>query len=176
MPQSSSTLALILSILALLTGAYSVWQIVSLNKIRKTFFAGTQALNLESVILKLEAELKTGREQQIVLENALSELRQQFTFAVQKVGLVRFNPFQDGGGNFSFSLAILDEHNTGIVLTSMHGRQQNRIYTKKIDEGKSDSQLTDEEIQALTMANNKFHADKNEEEMPKKTSRKKLNK
>jgi hypothetical protein len=69
---------------------------------------------------------------------------------------VRFNPFNDGGGNFSFSLALLDSHNTGIIITSMYGREQNRIYTKKIEDGKSDSPLNEEEKQAVEKANSKI--------------------
>jgi len=153
---SVSNIALILSGLALLLGAYSVWQAVSLNRLRKIFFAGSQGLDVESVILTLEQELKSSRARQEVLEHELMELRSKLGFAIQKLGLVRFNPFQAGGGNFSFCLAILDEHNSGVVLTSMHGRQQNRIYTKKIDNGKCDTQLTEEEIQAVHMANNTF--------------------
>jgi hypothetical protein len=150
------TASLILSILAVLAAAYCVWQIRSLNKLRGIFFAGSQALDLESVILRLEQELKSGRSQQEILEKELADLRYQFGFAVQKVGLVRFNPFEDGGGNFSFTLALLDQHNNGFVLTSMHGRQQNRIYTKKIDDAKSDSQLTEEEVKAVEIAHDKF--------------------
>lgn len=150
------TLVLILSILALIIGLYCVWQISSLNKLRQTFFAGSRAINLESVILSLERELNSVREQQAVLENALTELRHNFGFAIQKVGLVRFNQFEGGGGNFSFTLAILDEHDSGIILTSMHGREQNRIYTKKIDAGKSDSVLTEEEQHAVAIANSKI--------------------
>ena len=76
------------------------------------------------------------------------------------VGLIRFNPFNDGGGNFSFALALLDAHNTGVIITSMYGREQNRVYTKKIVEGECENQLTDEEIQAIELANSKFQEPK----------------
>lgn len=152
------TITLILSILALVTGVYCLWQAVSLKRLRKSFFAGSRAINLENVILRLEQELKDSRQNQAVLEQALTELKQNLTFAVQKLGLVRFNPFDDGGGNFSFCLALLDAHNSGIVITSMYGREQNRIYTKKIDAGKSETQLTEEEKQAIAMANSKIPA------------------
>jgi hypothetical protein len=150
------TITLILSILALLGAIYCVWQIFSLNKMRKAFFAGERALDLENVIYGLKQELQSSQEHQKFLESTLTELRQQSTFAVQRVGLVRFNPFNDGGGNFSFSLALLDSHNTGIIITSMYGREQNRIYTKKIEDGKSDSPLNEEEKQAVEKANSKI--------------------
>lgn len=134
---------------------YCLWQITSLNRLRKSFFKSSDGLDLEQVIYSLSSSLQDGQRQQQALENALIELREKTSFAVQKVGLVRFNPFDDGGGNFSFCLALLDEHNSGVVITSMHGRQQNRIYTKKIDDGKSDSQLNDEELQAVKNAHYK---------------------
>jgi hypothetical protein len=104
----------------------------------------------------LGEEITKGQKRQDYLETALANLTDKTSYGVQKVGLVRFNPFEDGGGNFSFTLALLDEHNCGVVLTSIHGRQQNRIYTKKITDGKADAQLTEEEEQAIISAHTKF--------------------
>lgn len=146
----------VLSVIALLATLYCFWKLWTFTSLKKTFFAGSHALDLESVILSLKAELESSQRQQHILENTLAELEHKTAFAIQKVGLVRFNPFSDGGGNFSFSLALLDSHNTGIILTSMHGREQNRIYTKKIDTGKCEIQLTQEEQQAVIVANNKY--------------------
>lgn len=149
------TITLILAGLALILAGYSAWQIVSFSRLKKTFFVGDKAVSLESVIYSLKSELEDSRRQEDVLLKSLTQLKQDFRFAVQKVGLVRFNPFGDGGGNFSFCLALLDQNDTGIVITSMYGREQNRIYTKKIDHGKSDSKLTEEEEQAVEKANSK---------------------
>jgi hypothetical protein len=149
------TITLILSILAFFVGLYCLWQIISLNGLRKNFFAGGRAINLENVIVALQQELQDSRQHQAILEQTFSELRNNLNFAIQKVGLVRFNPFSDGGGNFSFSLALLDLQDSGVVITSMYGREQNRIYSKKIDLGKCDSQLTEEEQQAVSLANSK---------------------
>lgn len=165
------TINLILSALAIIAGGYCLWQIYSLNRLRKTFFAGTKGLDLESVIHILEQELKDSRASQAVLEQALTELKSQLGLAVQKVGVVRFNPFGDSGGNFSFSLALLNEHNSGVVITSMYGREQNRIYTKSLENGKSEAQLTLEEQQAVSNADGKFPTLKpNELKKPKRKS------
>ncbi len=152
---SLSVITLFIGALGLVLAGFSLWQIRSLNRLRQTFFAGTKALDLESVIQGLKQELKDSQQHQRILEQALTELKKNLTFSVQKVGLVRFNPFKDGGGNFSFALALLDWHNTGVVITSMYGREQNRIYTKKIDQGKSEGQLTAEEQEAMLTANKK---------------------
>lgn len=147
------TITLILAVLALILGVYSAWKAVSINKLKKTFFAGEKALSLESVIYSLKQELESGQNQQKILGQELAKLKAETAFAVQRVGLVRFNPFNDGGGNFSFCLALLDRQNSGVIITSMYGREQNRIYTKSIEQGKCEIQLTDEEQQAVQKAN-----------------------
>jgi hypothetical protein len=74
---------------------------------------------------------------------------------VQKVGVVRYSPFNDGGGNYSFSLALLNAHDSGVVITNMYGRQQSRVYTKRLEKGKSELPLTEEEMRAVSLANQK---------------------
>jgi hypothetical protein len=69
--------------------------------------------------------------------------------AIQHIGLVRFNPFDDTGGNQSFSLALLDENADGVVLSSLHSRTATRMYVKAILGGRSDAPLSDEEQAAL---------------------------
>ncbi len=148
----SPIFSLILSLTGLLGAAYCVWQIWKFNALRKTFFSGKNAVDLEEVIINLQAALNQSQQQQAELEEALKNLKHKSSFAMQKLGLVRFNPFDDGGGNFSFSLALLDLHDTGVVITSMHGRQQNRIYTKTIQNGNSETPLTEEEQKAVSLA------------------------
>lgn len=148
---------LVIAILAL-TVAIVVWlSLRSFNKLRQTFFAGPSGGNLETAINALTDNLHQLSQQQLTLEQHVQKLQSNFQMAVQKVGVVRFNPFADGGGNFSFSIALLDGHNTGLIITSMHGREQNRIYSKKILAGKSDSQLTEEEQQAIDRAEELHH-------------------
>jgi len=152
---SAQNISLILGVLALVLGLYGLWQITSINRLRKTFFVGRNGADMEGVILSLKEQLQDSQRQQAVLEQALKSTQEILNFAVQKVGLVRFNPFQDGGGNFSFSLALLDNQDNGVIITSMYGREQNRIYTKRILAGGSDAQLTKEEMEAVAFANSK---------------------
>jgi Protein of unknown function (DUF4446) len=69
-----------------------------------------------------------------------------------RVGLVRFNPFEDTGGNQSFALALLDGRGDGFVVSSLHSRTGTRIYAKAIAKGASDAALSDEETTALKQA------------------------
>jgi hypothetical protein len=72
--------------------------------------------------------------------------------AIQRVGLVRFNPFEDTGGNQSFALALTDAAGTGFVVNSLHSRNGTRVYAKAIVEGRSDGALSAEETEALRFA------------------------
>ncbi len=69
-----------------------------------------------------------------------------------RVGLVRFNPFEDTGGNQSFALALLDGRGDGFIVSSLHSRTGTRIYAKSIAKGASDAALSDEETAALKQA------------------------
>jgi Protein of unknown function (DUF4446) len=72
--------------------------------------------------------------------------------AVQRVGLVRYNPYEDTGGNQSFALALLDADANGVVLTSLHSRNATRVYLRTIVAGRCDAALSAEEAEALRQA------------------------
>jgi hypothetical protein len=72
--------------------------------------------------------------------------------AFQRVGLVRYNPFEETGGNQSFALALLDAAGDGWVLSSLHARSGTRVYAKGISAGRSDAGLSDEETAAIKQA------------------------
>jgi hypothetical protein len=72
--------------------------------------------------------------------------------AFQRVGLVRYNPFEETGGNQSFALALLDADGNGWVLSSLHARSGTRIYAKTITAGRSEAALSTEEADAIRQA------------------------
>jgi len=86
------------------------------------------------------------------LDGRLPVVEDQGRRAVQYVGVVRFNPFEDTGGNQSFALALLDSKRDGIVVSSLHSRQNTRVYLKAIVGGRSETALSDEESEALRKA------------------------
>ena len=73
---------------------------------------------------------------------------------IQKVGIIRFNPFNDMGGNQSFVIALLDDKNNGFVISSIFVKDGNRVYAKAIRGSKSDHLLSDEELEAIERAIN----------------------
>ena len=71
---------------------------------------------------------------------------------VRRVGLLRYDAFEDVGGRLSFSCALLDDHGTGVVLTSINGRQETRVYAKPVTAGTSSYNLSTEEREAIRQA------------------------
>lgn len=82
----------------------------------------------------------------------LAKLKQEGKEAVSKVGIVRFNPFRETGGDQSFCIALLDGNNNGVVVTSYYGREANRVYAKPIQGGSSEYELAKEEQEAIEKA------------------------
>lgn len=99
----------------------------------------------------LERVYELGREVDRLVSRT-GRLEESAPRALQRVGLVRFNPFEDTGGNQSFALALLDAEGNGWVLSSLHARTGTRVYAKAIREGRSDGALSDEETAAIKQA------------------------
>lgn len=83
----------------------------------------------------------------------LRGFKQQFLKSVQKVGLKRYNPYRDTGGDQSFSVALLDGRGNGLVLTSLHSRAGTRVFAKPVERGKESSfPLSVEEQEVVAQA------------------------
>jgi hypothetical protein len=113
---------------------------------------GAEGRSLEAI---LDAHLKKvyglARELEgIAVRTEILEAAQRRSF--QRLGLVRYNPFEETGGNQSFALALLDADGDGWILSSLHARAGTRVYAKAITGGRSDAGLSAEEIAALAQA------------------------
>jgi len=86
------------------------------------------------------------------ISKELADLKKESKFSIQKTGIVRFNPFSEIGGDQSFSVALLDANNDGVVITSLYTREGNRVYGKPIKNSQSEYQLSDEEKNAINKA------------------------
>ena len=129
---------------------------------QKAFFSGKQAADLEDVILGNQKQIQVTQNDVKKLYEIAAKINRLALGSLHKVGMIRFNPFQDIGGNQSFSLALLDYENSGIVISSLYSREGVRIYAKSVVQGKSPGfPLTDEEKQAIqtaTILKNKLQA------------------
>lgn len=99
---------------------------------------GQRIERLEQAVRMLNA---TDKRQQVLIDGS-----------VRHVALVRFDAFEDVGGRLSFSCALLDDHGTGVVLTSINGRQETRVYAKPVTMGSSSYNLSTEEAEAIREA------------------------
>lgn len=104
----------------------------------------------------LNHQMSTMKETDKLLKDfkdKLAKLESDLPNNLKKVGLVRFNPFRQLGGNQSFSLALLDEESNGVVLSALHSRDSTRVYAKPVVGGKeADYTLSDEEKEAVKIA------------------------
>lgn len=94
-------------------------------------------------------ELEGLREKYDLLFKEIEVIKKEQEFSFQKIGLVRFNPFPGIGGDYSFSLAIANKKNNGVLITSFYTREGSSIYSKIIKDGKTDHSLIEEEKRAL---------------------------
>lgn len=108
--------------------------------------------NLEKKIEKYYESSKQIEEKYTKLLDMVTDLDKTMKSNIQKVGLVRYNPFEEMGGNLCFALALLDGENNGVVLNGIHSRTGSFTYAKPIQMGVSIYMLSEEEIKAVQMA------------------------
>lgn len=147
-----SYIALAASIIALILGGYAVFASRKMRNLRQFFKDENQPENLEEVVEHIVHKLGQFDNHAEQTNSALDGLSKQLNTATQHVGVIRYDSNADDGGNLSFSAALLDADQSGIVITSLHGRQNNRIYAKAISQGKSENMLSSEEQEALIQA------------------------
>lgn len=145
-------LILVIALVALIVGGLALRGQYSLKRRFTDVLGGTETGSLESTLSAHMTRVEEVDHRLGELESEYKRLSITNSLASQKISIVRFNPFGDTGGDQSFSLAVLDAHDSGYVLTSIHGRQGTRVYVKPVDFGKSKYTLSAEEEQALSQA------------------------
>lgn len=124
----------------------------ALTRRYNAFMTGSDAASLEGL---LEETLTRAREQSEALRDLRFALRQLETSqkrTIQRIGIVRFNAFPDTGSDLSFAVALLDGHGDGVVISSLYGREESRVYAKPVRGGRSTYHLTPEEEKAISEA------------------------
>lgn len=114
---------------------------------------GIVSQDLKTVLEKILSQVDLSEEKIEKLVGRCQRLEEEGRLHIKKIGILRFNPFKDTGGNQSFVLAFLDEGNSGLVLSSLYTRTGNRWYAKKVKEGKGlEHELSKEEEEAIKKA------------------------
>lgn len=146
--------ALGLAIIAIIFGIWGVAQARSVKRRYLSVFGTDKPESVERLVSALHERVDTAVDQFDGLSSRIGEAETQLTRGISRMGLVRFNPFMDTGSDLSFSLALLNDNGDGIVLTSLWGRDEVRLYAKPIDHHESRYVLSQEEKQALDLARN----------------------
>ena len=115
-------------------------------------FGGKRPGDLEEVLRAVAKGLRELDASRDEVEKYLETVEKRLRRSVQHVGIVRFNPFEDAGGDQSFAIAVLDESKNGIVISSLYGRGMSRIYAKPLEKAASRYQLSEEEKRAIAEA------------------------
>lgn len=132
--------------------------LVKFSKLNKKYKNFMQKLgngkNLEEDLETYMYRVDKVEKQNADIFNQIKNLENDLTKCIQKVGMVRYNAFQDTGSDLSFALALLDENNDGVVLNGIYSREMSNIYAKPVEKGKSNYTLSEEESQAIQKAIN----------------------
>lgn len=142
--------------LLLIWNIFLQWNISRIKKAQKVFLAGKNGADLENFILEQKKELDTQKKNLSHLASAHAQTKNLAFSGIHQVGMLRFNPFRDIGGDQSFSLALLNGQKDGIVISSLYSREGVRIYAKTVKNGTAVKYpLTKEEETAIEIAGKK---------------------
>jgi hypothetical protein len=148
-----AAIALVLAGLALVAMyLLQSFQVTRLKRRIDGLTGGVEDGDLETILGQhLETVHQVGRDLDD-LADRLSVLESTSRHHFSRQALIRFNPFPDTGGNQSFALALLDESDDGVIVSSLHSRTGTRIYAKAVTGGKADTSLSTEEQDAIDQA------------------------
>ena len=114
---------------------------------------GANNKNLKSILEDLLSKIDIHNKDIEAIKKYCDNLQKEGLLHIQKIGLHRFNPFKDTGGDQSFVLSLVDSSDTGIIISALYSRSGTRWYAKKVVNGKgAEHELTEEEKKVLTKA------------------------
>jgi hypothetical protein len=126
-----------------------------LKKKYKKLLVGNDGKNLEEILFKNIDMIDSMKLRIKNLDEKSDLLNEKVKSSIQKVGMIRYNAFDDMGSDLSFSVALLDENDTGLVISNLYGRNESISYGKPVINGESEYKLSIEEIQAIDRAKRK---------------------
>lgn len=127
-------------------------QISKLKRRVKQLVHNEDGMSIETVVHQYYGDIEEIKMSQSAIMAKQKEIQGTLLHCITKMGVIRFNPFGEVGGNQSFAIALLDSENTGIVISSLYGRDSSRFYGKPVVKGNSQYQLSDEEMEAVERA------------------------
>lgn len=130
--------------------------LVQISKLKKRYNSvmgeGEETKSLEEKFKEFYETSSEIKEKYDKISEAVMDLSKNMDKCIQKVGIIRYNPFDEAGGNLCFAIALLDSENNGVILNGIHSRSGCYTYAKPVEMGVSEYVLSQEEMQALNMA------------------------
>ena len=145
--------------LALVILLWAVWATVQLRRLRSAQSAvlgSGRARDLVGHAAELDAAFRALHDHvdtvHMAIDERLAEAETRLDRAIAYRGLVRFDAYNEMSGRQSTSIALLDAHGSGVVVSSIHHRDQARVYAKQVHEGRGELELGPEEEEAVRLA------------------------
>lgn len=138
----------------LLVLSFFFWQMFShYNALTK----GITSRTLKTILEDLLKQVNSAKTDIAILQKYCDTIEKDGQLHIQRIGLLRFNPFKDTGGDQSFILALVDGSETGVIISGLYSRSGTRWYAKKVIKGKGvEYDLSEEEKKALQAASKKI--------------------
>ena len=152
----TDTFLIIISCAIILLFLLYLIDIIKLMKLRKNYKNFMNKIgngnNIQETIENYMKKIEEVQKENNDLKNYCKQLDSTLATSIQKIGLVRYSAFKDTGSDLSFTLALLNEKNTGIVLNGIYSREMSNIYAKPVENGISTYTLSEEEKEAIKKA------------------------
>jgi hypothetical protein len=150
-----SLLVVALVVAMVLLGAWVAWLQRSEAQLRRRLrrvLPEGESTGIDEILDRQLKRIDSLTERIDALNKLHHELENLSQRTIQKVAVIRYNPFSDTGGDQSFAIALLDSLGNGVVLSSLHSRTDTRVFAKAVQNGRSKYQLSDEEQDAIKKA------------------------
>ena len=151
----AGVLFLVLAVALIALAVFMVQLFLGFTKFRMRYEGVAKAVeagNLAEAIVQQSEDIGHVQNDIVALDKVMRKIAKDLTGAVQKTALIRFDAFDDVGGKLSFAVALLNERADGLVVSSINGRQESRIYAKPVKAGESIYNLSAEEKEAIGQA------------------------
>lgn len=146
-------------IIMLITAILLIVKVSKLKKRYKTFMDGEDGKSLEKMLLEKIGEIDSLKVSDEKNKADIAKINETLLLTLKKVGIVKYDAFNEMGGKLSFAVALLNEKNDGFIINAMHSREGCYTYIKEVIKGESYIVLGEEEKQALNEAINKGAVD-----------------
>ena len=144
-----------LSVVSIILAVVLIIVLCKLKKLKRrvdSLTRGKDTESMEDIIVNYLERVESLEEEEEITRAALNAIKDNLKITYQKTGLVKYDAFREMSGALSYSLALLDKENNGVLISSMYSREGCYTYAKEIIKGESKINLSEEEAEALKQA------------------------